>query len=366
MTQKIFFPKALALYAVVAAFILVSSGFANAQFVVTGKVISVNDVSKTITIEPSMKVPELGSGPYSFALTSTDPTDRDKTRLADIRGMANESKRLSDIKTGDWVTINYHQESTGQYAADGILVGVPASSKPHAGAAGTYPQYPATGAYHRTDTGAMLLTGKVIAIDKNAKTFTVDPSFANASAENRMLYTFALDRNGMLLWGNERRDFSDLNIGDMITVSYHQENTGKILADRIAVTPVGYVAPRPQASLYPERRVAMEPHGNVFSAGSPFAVTGRVVALDRDAKTLTVDSSYLKDAATFNKSAAGLSSFKLDENSTVVMGDKTMNFSDINVGDTVTVNYHQESNGNIIADGIAINPALAPLPEERG
>jgi hypothetical protein len=233
---------------------------------------------------------------------------------------------------------------------------------------------------------SLTVTGKVIAIDKAAKTFTLDPTFGRSLDRIAAGFrTFALDRNGIVLMGNERRDFNDLTIGDLVTVNYRQETTGKIIADHITVVPVGVPGPQasamlpntscvcPQASMSPsgsalaaDRTFEHEkmPYNAGFASGAaPFSLLGKVVAVDKSAKTITVDPSELRNELGPNKAAPAITTFVLDRNVSVYSGDRSMMLNDINVGDTVSVNYHQEGDGKIIADSIAINP---DLPLERG
>jgi hypothetical protein len=374
--------KTISFFAVIAAFMFALTAIANAQFTVTGKVVSINDSSKIITIEPVRDARFAGS--VSFGLTRTDPYDRNTVRMADIRDMSDKSIRLSDIHEGDWVTITYHQESTGQLVAEGIAVS--GAAVPRGAVSGTYPesrapmthypdQYRTEAVPHRTEAVPLSITGKVIAIDKFAKTFTLDPSFGRNVAADKAalgLRTFALDRNGLVLIGNERRDFNDLTIGDLVTVNYRQESTGKIMADHITLVPP---YPGPQASALmphmvspsqqPLARDRMMDNRSFAAETTPFALQGKVLAVDRNAGTITVDSSF-RDIHAYNKGKGGVTTFVLDKDISVFSGNRSLGLGDIKVGDTVSINYHQESDGNIIADSIAITPLLVPFPEERG
>lgn len=294
--------------AVVALFVVFFAGAASA-FTLSGKVMSIDKGAKTLTVDPSY---------YSGA--KYGPATELRTFAFAHDGqiwMGNEKKDFDDIKVGDLVTVNYHQESGGLAIADGITVNTPAS-----------PMHPAAQAFS--------LTGKVVSIDKDARTLSVDPEGMTSGVTG--IRTFSLDNTSSILRGSERASLDDIKVGDIVSVNYHQESGGRIIADSIAINP--------PVTRYPEQGRAA------------FSLSGKIAFIDKDARTITLEPSPY---------AAGERSFYLDNNTSIMMGDRTVSLNDLNVGDNVTVNYHQESNGRIIADSVAVTlPELAPFPAERG
>lgn len=186
---------------------------------------------------------------------------------------------------------------------------------------------------------AFSLTGRVSAIDKDKETLTVTPyDGLNLRGPDQ---SFALDRNALVLMGNEKRDFGDIRVGDWVTVTYHEESGGIVIAEGISFA----VPPAP----YKEER-------------AQFSLTGKVVAIDTDAKTLTIDPSYYY-GPTYG--GTGSRTFTLDPGIWVMMGIERRDLRDIRVGDWVTVNFHRESNGLGIAEGIAITYPPVPYVGER-
>ncbi len=282
-------------------------------FSLTGRVASINTHQKTLTVTPydglRLKGPD-----QSFAL------DRSALVL-----MGNDKRDFRDIRVGDWVTVTYHEESGGIMTAEGISFAFPPAG-------------------YREERAQFSLTGRVVAIDADAKTLTIDPSYyygpAYSSSGSR---TFTLDLGTWVMMGSERREIRDIRVGDWVTVNFHRESNGPFIAEGIAITypPVPYVAERESS----------------FS--------GKVVAIDRYARTLTIDPSYC-----YGPNYGGMMgrrSFALDLGVSVMIGSERRDFRDVRVGDLVTVNYHRERDGYWIADGVAVTfPPTATCPEERG
>jgi len=93
----------------------------------------------------------------------------------------------------------------------------------------------------------------------------------------------------------------------------------------------------------------------MYSANSasalPFAFKGQVIAVDASAKTLTVKATEESSLA----SMGGQYTFRLNELSGVVMCGIDKDIKDIRAGDDVTVWYHEEGTGNILADSIDLS-----------
>ena len=83
--------------------------------------------------------------------------------------------------------------------------------------------------------------GEVTAIDPAAKTFTVQ-SLESAKSESAITLkgelTFAMDEWTKVKDCGKDISFSDLKVGDRVSVSYH-EKEGKSLADSIAIEALG-------------------------------------------------------------------------------------------------------------------------------
>ncbi len=143
--------------------------------------------------------------------------------------------------------------------------------------------------------------------------------------------------------GSERREIRDIRVGDWVTVNFHREGNGLVVAEGIAIA-------YPPAQYMAERELSF---------------SGKVVAIDRYSRTLIVDPSYCYGP---NYGATmGRRSFALDLGVSIMIGSERRDFRDIRVGDLVTVNYHQERDGYGVADGVAITfPPAASCPEERG
>src|SRR5512135_3059971 len=76
---------------------------------------------------------------------------------------------------------------------------------------------------------AFSLTGRVDGIDKDKMTLTVTPyDGLKLGGQDR---SFALDKHALVLMGSEKRDFRDIRVGDWVTVTYHEESTGTVVAE---------------------------------------------------------------------------------------------------------------------------------------
>jgi hypothetical protein len=333
-----------------ALFLLSFADYANAQFSVTGKIVSVDKVGKTLTIDPyyPYREGEFKQGQtMSFSLTRLDPYDRKTTRDAWVM-FGNETKRIEDLRVGDWVTVTYHQESDGRIVGDGVAITAPpALVIPERRAAVMAPGE--SKALH-SDAGLLSFSGRVIAIDKSSRMLALEPTMASGGVKGEPKF-FALRPDTLVLLGNESRDFSDLKIGDWVTVNYHQESLSNVIADSIAITP-------PAGTMYREGTSLTYPEGR-------FSLTGQVVSIDHDSKILIVKP--YEAAGTNYSGFKGNHAFALKDGAMITMKNESRNFEDLKVGDWVTVSYYEDSRGNIVADGVAISsPSTLPFPEERG
>jgi len=283
-------------------------------FSLTGKVVAIDRDKDTISIAGYY-------GPDN-PLSYSGGADRINTFALkhDAKVMkGNESMEFSDIRVGDWVTVNYYQEGNGLVVADGITI----TSPPVA-----YQEGP-----------AYSVPGKVVAIDRDARTLTIDPSYYYEPGYRgeRLVHVLAMDRDLVVMKGNTPRDFRDLRVGDWVTVTFHQERSGLAVADGIAIT----AAPAPYLG-----EVARE-----------FSIPGKVVAVDRDTRTLTLDPSYCYGVN--YGGMKGLRIFAMDRDTVILMGSEPRDFRDIRVGDWVSVNFHQNRNGLVVTDGIAFTSPSA-------
>jgi len=89
----------------------------------------------------------------------------------------------------------------------------------------------------------------------------------------------------------------------------------------------------------------------VQKASQFLQITGEVKAVDRSAMAITV-TKKIKD-----KVMAAVTT--VDDKTKITMDEQTMNFNNINVGDTVIVKY-SEVDGKNIATSVVIEP---PVPE---
>jgi hypothetical protein len=241
------------------------------------------------------------------------------------------SRRLNfrDIRVGDWVTVNYSEEGNGRVVAGGIALTTPPE------------------AYARETAGMYSLPGRVMSIDRDARTLTVDPSYYYGPAYNGMkvVRVFAADRDVVVMSGNEPRDFGDIRVGDWVTITFRQTDNGTALAEDIAIT-------SPPA-----------PYVGVTSG--VFSIPGKVVAIDRDTGSLTLDPSYCYGPNYGGE--AGLRLFTVARGTVIMKGNEPRDFRDIRVGDWVTVDFHQERSGLIITDEVAFtSPASIACPRNRG
>ncbi len=97
------------------------------------------------------------------------------------------------------------------------------------------------------------------------------------------------------------------------------------------------------------------------SAGAhTFPIQGKVVAFDDKAGTLTLNPSGTSDEMVFNMGdASALSSYARDYgrspvDTAVTMCEQFLSAKDLKIGDEVTVNYNETSNGHWIAEEINI------------
>ncbi len=86
------------------------------------------------------------------------------------------------------------------------------------------------------------------------------------------------------------------------------------------------------------------------------SISGKVVAIDKDTKTLVIDPFR-------EGQAAGVRTFSLGDNASVMMEGRKTGFETLSVGDLVTATYHSAQNGENIIDGITVN---SKTPEEQG
>lgn len=82
--------------------------------------------------------------------------------------------------------------------------------------------------------------------------------------------------------------------------------------------------------------------------GDPFTLQGQVISVDPSARTLIVKSFEETPLAAIDNEYT----FNLYQVSGVTMCGKDMSIADIKAGDMVTVAYHQEGNGGILADSV--------------
>jgi hypothetical protein len=84
-----------------------------------------------------------------------------------------------------------------------------------------------------------------------------------------------------------------------------------------------------------------------FSASStPFSYCGKIVAIDNSARTLTVQSVM-----------GGRQIFTLNSVASVTKCNGPMSFTNLKVGDEVTIAHCQTSVGNFVANEIALTPS---------
>ena len=70
--------------------------------------------------------------------------------------------------------------------------------------------------------------GQVVGIDPISKTLTMKALKTGGQI------TFTLDKNTEVLSCNETKSFEDVNIGDEVTVTYHELESGKTVVDNVA------------------------------------------------------------------------------------------------------------------------------------
>ncbi len=84
----------------------------------------------------------------------------------------------------------------------------------------------------------------------------------------------------------------------------------------------------------------------ISSSGEPFTYSGKVVSIDRDAQVLTLQAGPNDELM-----------FKWDNKAEITKCNVPVTFNDINVGDMVSLQYYQRSNGNYIAETMSFVPA---------
>ncbi len=293
--------------ALVALFVVALVGTANAQYSISGKVVAIDQGRRTLTVATYSESNKLGAS-YSFGLERQATVMRGKVM-----------SHFRDIRVGDWVTVTYHQESSGLLVAGDINITTPYSAM-------------------------FSIPGKVVAIDMGARTFSLDPSYYYGP-NYKGIWTFAIKDGAVVMRGNQIMDLRDLNVGEWVTVTYYQLPGGSVVADGIAITypPAPYLEGRAQIFSFP----------------------GKVVAIDRDAGTITLEPRYC--FAPNVNSRLGLRTFAVEHGTLIKMGNEYVDFRSIRLGDWVVLDYHQDYNGLVFTDDIAISsvPAIGCM-EERG
>ena len=80
------------------------------------------------------------------------------------------------------------------------------------------------------------------------------------------------------------------------------------------------------------------------ASAAPFTITGQIVSIDKGAKILTVDSGMTKEHLVL----------ALGDGAAIMSGSRPVPFNDLKIGDRVTVRYHQKSDGDYVAEDIAL------------
>ncbi len=90
-----------------------------------------------------------------------------------------------------------------------------------------------------------------------------------------------------------------------------------------------------------------------FSASAtPFAYSGKVVAIDNADKLLTVQAGPNDQQI-----------FRMNDQATVSKCGQPESFSNLKIGDEVTIAYYQSGSNNNVADDIALAPSPGMMPE---
>ena len=87
-----------------------------------------------------------------------------------------------------------------------------------------------------------------------------------------------------------------------------------------------------------------------LASAQPFAITGKIVALDSSSRILTLQQNQCGLSGTYY--------FNWANDATVMKGKQPESFSNLKVGDEATVSYFQKADGNYVADDINIMPAM--------
>jgi hypothetical protein len=190
-----------------------------------------------------------------------------------------------------------------------------------------------------TASAQFSLTGRVSAIDTHQKTITVT-AYNGPDKPLGPDYGLALDRQARIMSGDGERSFGDIRAGDWVTITYHEESGGSLIAEGIAMTfpPASYSA---------------------YTGPRTFSLQGKVLVIDRDARTFTVDPSYYYG----QNYSGGVRVFAYRDGAVVLLGSERRDFRDLRVGDWVTVAFHQEGNGFVVTDEIAITSPPVFYPE---
>ena len=313
--------KILAVLLTAVLVMLIAMAGSAQAFTITGKVMSIDRDQKTLSVAayygPDVATLSYNGGPdrlNTFAL---------KHGAKVMKGT--EVLNFGDIRVGDWVTVDYYQSGSGLVLADGIAITTPPK------------------AYMET-AGVFSIPGQVVAVDRDARTLTLDPSYYYGPyyRGSKAAEVFAMEKDIVIMKGNEPRDFRDIRTGDWVTITYHQSDSGRVVADDIAIT-----AP-PAPFLSETARI--------------FSIPGKVFAIDRDARSLTLDPSYC-----YGNENRRLRVFMLNKGTVIMMGNEPRDFRDIRVGDWVTVNFHEGVGGLVVTDGIAFtSPAFLRCSERQG
>ena len=83
------------------------------------------------------------------------------------------------------------------------------------------------------------------------------------------------------------------------------------------------------------------------ASARPFTLEGKVVEADSSSQTITLNPAGTNDEMVFN----------LDKDASITMCDKDASLNDLKAGDVVTLQYHEESDGHWIAEGIDFSGA---------
>ncbi len=315
--------KLLAMLLAVVAVVFIATATPAQAFSMTGKVVAIDTGKKTLSVAAYY-------GP-DYALSYKGGADKINTFALKRDGQVlkgSERMHFRDIRVGDWVTVSYQEKGNGLVLAGAISITPPPV------------------AYASAASQTYSIPGRVVSIDRDAGRLTVDSSYYYGPSNGaNAVHVFTMDRNIIVMSGAEPRSLTDISVGDWVLVTYRQENNGLIATDEIAIT-----AP---------------PAPYVRETSEMFSIPGKVVAINRASRTLTLDPSYCYEANPGGMT--GLRMFTVAGGTVIMQGSEQRDFRDIRVGDWVTVNYHEERNGLVITDGVAFtSPAVIACPEKQG